>query len=369
MLAGSARLEQLLGDAPDVGAAEYLVGPGLGELEPDDAPVQAGDGYPSPRPRRTCSGTPTPRAPGERPRGAAAPEGRVPAGGALGPRRRTSRPSRWVGVRDRYAGGVLGAADGVRASPGTVPSPGTSLAGTADWSLGGAPPGPAASVYRSRCGGDAGTGTRPPPAPGHRPVRPPRGPGGAPLAPPWCPVGERRGGRRAPRCPTGPRLEELVPGAVGEPLGEETPLSPGIAKRSGYPFGCPFAGVGGRGSLRLSSRHGGRGSPCSSSNRFRDVLHQVRGRGGVPGCSPGATYRMLPREPGSEGVDDGDCSGLNSSPPPRSHGPAQLPVRVGPWDVPGGRAGTPASCRVPPRRGPGERQLLDGIDGPVAPGA
>ena len=189
----------------------------------------------------------------------------------------------------------------MRASPGTVPSPGTSLAGTADWSLGGAPPGPAASVYRSRCGGDAGTGTRPP-----------RGPGGAPLAPPWCPVGERRGGRRAPRCPTGPRLEELVPGAVGEPLGEETPLSLGIAKRSGY----PFAGVGGRGSLRLSSRHGCRGSPCSSSNRFRDVLHQVRGRGGVPGCSPGATYRMLPGEPGSEGVDDGDCSGLNSSPPP-----------------------------------------------------
>ena len=74
-------------------------------------------------------------------------------------------------------GGVLGAADGVRASPGTVPSPGTSLAGTADWSLGSAAPGPAASVYRSRCGGDAGTGTRPPPAPGHRPVRPPRGPG------------------------------------------------------------------------------------------------------------------------------------------------------------------------------------------------
>ena len=67
MLVGSARLEQLLGDAPDVGAAEYLVGPGLGELEPDDAPVQAGDGYPSPRPRRTCSGTPTPRAPGSAP--------------------------------------------------------------------------------------------------------------------------------------------------------------------------------------------------------------------------------------------------------------------------------------------------------------
>ena len=77
MLAWGARLEQLFGDAPGAGVAEYLVGPGPGGAPPRDE-------Y---RPGST---------------------------------RDVVRPSRRVGVRDRYAG-VLGAADGVRASPGTVP--------------------------------------------------------------------------------------------------------------------------------------------------------------------------------------------------------------------------------------------------------
>ena len=169
--------------------------------------------------------------------------------------------------------------------------------------------GSSASGDRSGCVGDAGTCTRPPPAPGHRP----RGPG----EPPWLPRGARStngGGRRAPRCPTGPRLEELVPGAAGEPLGEETPLSPGSARRPGVPVRLPVRRRGrGRGSPRTSSRRGGRGEALlflEPASRFRDVLHQVWVQGRRTGMLPGAAYRTPPVEPGSERVEDGGLLGI-----------------------------------------------------------
>lgn len=249
-------------------------------------------------------------------------------------------PSRRVGVRDRYAGVVLGAAGGVRASPGTVPRLGTSLAGRGT----GARPRRRAPREASAPEGPVG-GT----APGHRPVRPPHGPGERP----WLPRGARSATAwGAPRRPVpGPGSGIWSPGAAGEPLGDETP-SLVIARGPGRAVRLLVRRRRRRGSPRTSSRRGVRGSPCSSSNRRTgSKIFSTRSGpgGGVPGCSPGATYRLLAGEPGGEGVDEGDCSGLNSS--PGSQELARLRVRVGPLDVPG--AGTPAPCRVPLRRGPG----------------
>ena len=198
MLAGSARLEQLLWDAPDVGAAEYLVGPGLGELEPDDAPVQAGT---STCPRR--SRTPTHREGRDvRRRGPRAPPGRYSSlGGSCSPgalprcprRRRTGsgavrrgcpRGSRWG---EGFAGTVP-----LRGHRSPVPPTGPS----------GEPEElPRCPRRRRTPSGAAGTRGRVPVPRLHRGiVRYVRrvGHGGAPLAPPWCPVGKRRGGAALP---------------------------------------------------------------------------------------------------------------------------------------------------------------------------
>jgi hypothetical protein len=155
MLARGARLEQLLGDGPGVGA-----GPG-------GAPPR--DEY-RPGSPRVVRPLPVGRSPGT-------------------VRRGCPRGDRW-GEGFAWDGPPSG--DVARRYRRLVPR-GQLLPG-------GASPGSSTSVYRSGCVGDGGTCTRPP-----------RGPGEPPWLPPWCPVGERRGGRRVPRRRTGPRLEELVP--------------------------------------------------------------------------------------------------------------------------------------------------------------
>jgi hypothetical protein len=186
--------------------------------------------------------------------------------------------------------------------------------------------------------------------------------GGGPWLPPWWPADEGPG-RRGPRCPTGPRLGELVPGAVGEPLGEETPLSLGIARRPGHPFGNPVAGVEGE-AVPEHPRRGVRGSHCSSSNRFRDVLQQVRVRGRRTGMPPGRHTGMPSGRPsrGAEESMTGDCSGLNSS--PRGPGACSAPSS----SRPPGAVAVPCAVLGPSCREPGELQLLEGIDGPVPRG-
>ena len=202
-------------------AAEYLVGPELGELEPvvpDDAPVRAGAGT-CPRrrqPHREHPGTP-PRgasryaqvSPGTSPPDGVRdlpPVGRSsgPDAGVLfdvelpgerprGPRCRPLVPSRRVGVRDRYAGGAL---RGGRWGE--------------DFAWDDPPSGDIARRYRrlvprgrgSPGSPASGTCTRPPPAPGIvRYVRR-MGRGSAPGSPRGAVPGRRTAwGRRGARCP------------------------------------------------------------------------------------------------------------------------------------------------------------------------
>ena len=116
----------------------------------------------------------------------------------------------------------------VRASPRAVPRPGTSLAGTARWSLKGICS-PGSSPGSSTSGTEAGASGMPGclPLPRLLPgiVRYVRRVGRE--EPPWLPRGARSTngvGRRNPQCPTGPRLEES-PGLSVSSYEKRLPLS------------------------------------------------------------------------------------------------------------------------------------------------